>query len=295
MAQSATNYAEKYSDELAQAYLQSSIIAGKTNTEYTFDGVKTVHVYSAVTQPLQDYKRSGTWRYGQPKELEDDSQDMTLKLDKSFSMTIDKGNSKDNAALKRAGKVIKQQIGEQVTPFFDKHALQTWATAAKTATKNVITAAPTKDTVVDMFVKARSMFVNQKIPMGANCYAYVPTSTTYAFLLMNPDFISIEKLGEKHLTNGLVGKCMNWNIIEVPDEYLPENTFALFTHKNEVFAPTKIAELKQYSDVPGISGLLIEGRYYGDAFVRKTLVNATTGEPTGTFDLHGVITAEFAG
>ena len=66
MAQSATNYAEKYSDELAQAYLQSSIIAGKTNTEYTFDGVKTVHVYSAVTQPLQDYKRSGTWRYGQP-------------------------------------------------------------------------------------------------------------------------------------------------------------------------------------------------------------------------------------
>ena len=295
MAQSATNYAEKYSDELAQAYLQSSIIAGKTNTEYTFDGVKTVHVYSAVTQPLQDYKRSGTWRYGQPKELEDDSQDMTLSLDKSFSMTIDKGNSKDNAALKRAGKVIKQQIGEQVTPFFDKHALQTWATAAETATKNVITAAPTKDTVVDMFVKARSMFVNQKIQMGANCYAYVPTSTTYAFLLMNPDFISIEKLGEKHLTNGLVGKCMNWNIIEVPDEYLPENTFALFTHKNEVFAPTKIAELKQYSDVPGISGLLIEGRYYGDAFVRKTLVNATTGNPKGTFDLHGVITAKFGG
>ena len=295
MAQSATNYAEKYSDQLAQAYLQSSIIAGKTNTEYTFDGVKTVHVYSAVTQPLQDYKRSGTWRYGQPKELEDDSQDLTLKLDKSFSMTIDKGNSKDNAALKRAGTVIKQQIGEQVTPFFDKHALQTWATAAETATKNCISAAPTKDTVVDMFVKARSMFVNQKISMGANCYAYVPTSTTYAFLLMNPDFISIEKLGDKHLTNGLVGKCMNWNIIEVPDEYLPENTFALFTHKNEVFAPTKIAELKQYSDVPGISGLLIEGRYYGDAFVRKTLVNATTGEPTGTFDLHGVITAEFGG
>nr|DAO97142.1 MAG TPA: major capsid protein [Caudoviricetes sp.] len=295
MAQSATNYAEKYSDQLAQAYLQSSIIAGKTNTEYTFDGNKTVHVYSAVTQPLQDYKRSGTWRYGQPKELEDDVQDLTLKLDKSFSMTIDKGNSKDNAALKRAGTVIKQQIGEQVTPFFDKHALQTWATAAETASKNVITAAPTKDTVVDMFVKARSMFVNQKISMGSNCYAYVPTSTTYAFLLMNPDFISIEKLGDKHLTNGLVGKCMNWNIIEVPDEYLPENTFALFTHKNEVFAPTKIAELKQYSDVPGISGLLIEGRYYGDAFVRKTLVNATTGDPTGTFDLHGVITAKFGG
>lgn len=295
MAQSATNYAEKYLDQLTQAYLQASVISGKTNTDYSFDGVKSIHVYSAVTQPLQDYTRSGTWRYGQPQELQDDLQDLTLKLDKSFSMTIDKGNSSDNAALKRAGTVIKQQIGEQVTPFFDKNAISTWATAAETAGKNVITAAPTKDTVVDMFVKARSMFVNQHITMGEGCYCYVPTSTTYAYLLMNPDFISIEKLGEKHLSNGVVGKCMNWQIVEVPDEYLPENTFALFTHKNEVYAPSKIAELKQYNDVPGISGLLIEGRYYGDAFVKKTLVNATSGTAKGTYDIHGVITAKVSG
>ena len=109
MAQSATNYAEKYSDQLAQAYLQSSIIAGKTNTEYTFDGNKTVHVYSAVTQPLQDYKRSGTWRYGQPKELEDDVQDLTLKLDKSFSMTIkESGNSHQATDWRTSNTILRQ-------------------------------------------------------------------------------------------------------------------------------------------------------------------------------------------
>lgn len=299
MANSTTNYAELYSDQLAQAYTLSSVIAGKTNTDYDFEGVKSIHVFSAVTQPLHDYTRSGTWRYGQPQELQSDVQDLTLSLDKAFSMTIDKGNSSDAAALKRAGKVVQQQIAEQVTPFFDMNAIKAWATAAEGAGKIPTgLVAPTKDNVVEMFVKARSMFVNQKISMTNDCYAYVPTSTTYAYLLMNPDFISVEKLGEKHLTNGLVGKCMNWNIIEVPDEYLPESTFALFTHKQEVYAPTKIAELKQHSDVPGISGLLIEGRYYGDAFVKKTLVNSTDATNTagkGTFDIHGVVTAKISG
>lgn len=300
MAQSSTNYAEKYSDQLNQAYALSSVIAGKVNDDISFDGVKTVHIYSAVTQPLNDYKRTGTWRYGNPNELQDDVQDFVLSLDKSFSMTIDKGNKKDNSALKRTGQVLKAELDEQITPFFDMNALKTWAAAAEGAGKipsGIVT--PTKDNVVEMFVKARAMFVNQKIQMGTGCYAYVPTSTTYSQLLLNPDFISVEKLGQKHLENGVVGKCMNWTIVEVPDEYLPEGCFALFTHKKEVYAPTKIAELKTHEDVPGISGTLLEGRYYGDAFVKKTMVNSTdsTDAPNGkgTFDIHGVVTAKISG
>lgn len=296
MAQGATNYAEKYESELNQAYTLSSVIAGKTNTEYTFDGNRSVHVFSAVTQPLNDYQRFGVWRYGNPQELEDDVQDFTLKLDKSFSMTIDRGNSKDNLSL-REGRVVRQQLAEQVTPFFDKNALTVWSNTPSTGDGILGAEAPTKDNVITPFVKARSMFVNQHIKMGADCYAYVPTSTTYASLLMNPDFISIEKLGQVHLENGEVGRCMNWRIIEVPDEYLPDGVFVLFTHKPEVFAPTKISELNIHNEkVPGISGILIEGRYYGDAFVRKTMVNETAaGTPAagkGTFKVHGVITAK---
>lgn len=292
MANASTNYADKYADQLEQAFLRSSVIAGKVNTEYEFTGVKTIHIYSAVTQPLTNYTRSGVWRYGDPQELLTDVQDLVLSQDKSFSMTIDKGNYKDANLVLRTGRVVKQQIGEQVTPFFDKYALNKWATDAAVLTS----ASPTKANVVDMFVDARKNFVNNNIPMTDSCYAYIP-ATTYAYLLQNPEFISVEKLGEKHLSNGVVGKVANWTLVEVPDSYLPNGVFALFTHKSKVLAPSKIAELKTYNDVPGISGALIEGRYYGDAFVMKTLVNTTTYNAnakagSGTFQTIGVLAAK---
>lgn len=292
MANASTNYADKYADQLEQAFLRSSVIAGKVNTEYEFTGVKTIHIYSAVTQPLTNYTRSGVWRYGDPQELLTDVQDLVLSQDKSFSMTIDKGNYKDANLVLRTGRVVKQQIGEQVTPFFDKYALNKWATDAAVLTS----ASPTKANVVDMFVDARKNFVNNNIPMTDSCYAYIP-ATTYAFLLQNPEFISVEKLGEKHLSNGVVGKVANWTLVEVPDSYLPNGVFALFTHKSKVLAPSKIAELKTYNDVPGLSGSLIEGRYYGDAFVMKTLVNSTTYNSnakagSGTFQTIGVLAAK---
>lgn len=292
MANASTNYADKYADQLEQAFLRSSVIAGKVNTEYEFTGVKTIHIYSAVTQPLTNYTRSGVWRYGDPQELLTDVQDLVLSQDKSFSMTIDKGNYKDANLVLRTGRVVKQQIGEQVTPFFDKYALNKWATDAAVLTS----ASPTKANVVDMFVDARKNFVNNNIPMTDSCYAYIP-ATTYAYLLQNPEFISVEKLGEKHLSNGVVGKVANWTLVEVPDSYLPNGVFALFTHKSKVLAPSKIAELKTYNDVPGLSGSLIEGRYYGDAFVMKTLVNSTTYNAnakagSGTFQTIGVLAAK---
>ena len=292
MANASTNYADKYADQLEQAFLRSSVIAGKVNTEYEFTGVKTIHIYSAVTQPLTNYTRSGVWRYGDPQELLTDVQDLVLSQDKSFSMTIDKGNYKDANLVLRTGRVVKQQIGEQVTPFFDKYALNKWATDAAVLTS----ASPTKANVVDMFVDARKNFVNNNIPMTDSCFAYIPAST-YAFLLQNPEFISVEKLGEKHLSNGVVGKVANWTLVEVPDSYLPNGVFALFTHKSKVLAPSKIAELKTYNDVPGLSGSLIEGRYYGDAFVMKTLVNTTTYNAnakagSGTFQTIGVLAAK---
>lgn len=286
------NLAAKYSDQLNQAFLRKSVIQSNVNNDFSFEGVRSVHIYSVVTQPLGDYQRSGVWRYGQPTELQDDIQTLVLSQDKSFAMTIDKGNFKDQALAKRTGAVVKQQVGEQVVPFFDKYALNAWHTAAASLTA----AAPTKANVVDMFADARAQFVNTNIPMDEGAIAYIPTSATYSKLLLNPEFISVEKLGEKHLVRGEVGKCMGWRLIEVPDSYLPTGCFALFTHKSKVLAPTKISELFIRNDVAGISGTLIEGRYYGDAFALKTLVNSTTydsshPEGAGTFAVQGVLKA----
>ena len=269
------NLATKYEPKLAQAYTKASVLTGKVNTEYKWTGVASINVLTAITQPLNTYNRTASGnRYGTPAELQDDVQNLLLTQDKSFSIVIDRGNYEDQMMAKKTGEVVKAQIGEQVTPFFDAYALQKWgANAGQTSAQSGT--AVTASTVLDMFIDAHSKFFNYNF--NKDLYAYV-SSTTYAKLLRNPEFISVEKLGEKVLSNGVVGKCMNILVVEVPDSYMTSGTGqsavtyqAIFAHKRSVLAPTKISELKINTDAPGISGTLIEGRYYGDAFVLNAL------------------------
>lgn len=261
----AVNLATKYEKQLATANTIESVIAGRTNTDYTFDGVKSINVLTPVTQALVDYTRSGVNRYGSPSELQDTKQELTLALDKSFSITIDKGNNSDQMHAKQKGRVIKAQIGEQVTPFWDKNAISKWATAA--AANKIVVATPDKDNVLDMFIDARKKLVNGKFQVNVqDCTAYVTTSI-YALLLKNPLFMGVESLAKEMLTKGTVGQCQSFLVKEVPDDYLPVNTHAVFTHKKAVLSVDKLAELFDHENPPGINGTLIEGRYYGEAFV----------------------------
>ena len=290
MSQDGINLATKYEKALLQAYTRASLLTGKTNTEYNWDGVKSIHVYTAISQPLGDYNRNGVdayggHRYGAWNELQDKEQELIITLDKAFAMTIDKGNNDEQMNVKRLGEVVKMQIGEQVTPFFDKYALNLWSTKA---TMGSGVASMDKDKVLDMFIAAHKHYFNANIPVNGNVFAYVPT-TTYGYLLRNPEFISVEKLGGKILTNGEVGKCMNFRIVETPDNYLPAGCWALFTNKKSVIQASKGTELHRYSNVPGLSGSLIEGRYRGDAFVLETLKSGvlyfgSAAAPTITLD-----------
>lgn len=261
------NLATKYESKLLQAYTKASILTGKVNTEYSFAGVQSINILTATTQSLNTYDRTASAnRYGTPAEVQDTKQTLTLSQDKSFALVIDRGNLEDQMMAKKAGAVVKAQIGEQVTPFFDAYALAQWAANAG-QTSTISGTNVDKDTVLDMFIDAHGKFFNYNF--NKDLYAYV-SSTTYAKLLRNPEFISVDKLGEKVLSNGVVGKCMNILVVEVPDAYMTGYQ-AIFAHKRSVLAPTKISELKIHTDAPGISGTLIEGRYYGDAFVLKAL------------------------
>jgi len=281
----AINLATKYEKQLLQPWTTDSVIAGKYNTDYEWDGVSTIHILTATTQPLNNYNRTaGANRYGNWSELQDTKQDLPLFYDKSFAITVDRGNYTDQMMAKKTGTVTRAQISEQVIPWFDKLALTTWAHNAGVKDSTTF-ASITKQNVVDMFADAHSKFVNASVPIDAsNLYAYIPT-TVYAKLLLNPEFISIEKLGEKHLTKGVVGKCMNITCVEVPDSYFdatmtdPSGTamadvtgvHALFTHKKSVIFAQKCRELRIHDNPPGLSGVLMEGRYRGDAFVLSTL------------------------
>ena len=57
------------------------------------------------------------------------------------------------------------------------------------------------------------------------------------------------------------------NVVRVPKSYLPEGVYFLVAHKDAVLMPYKIADAKVHEDPVGVSGALIEGRHYYDAYV----------------------------
>jgi hypothetical protein len=67
--------------------------------------------------------------------------------------------------------------------------------------------------------------------------------------------------------NGQVGEVDNVKIVPVPSTYLSTNVEFILVHPSAVVAAQKLYEYKTNSNVPGLSGTLIEGRVRYDAFV----------------------------
>ena len=77
----------------------------------------------------------------------------------------------------------------------------------------------------------------------------------------------VDKLGEKHLTKGEMGEIDGMSVKRVPDSYFPSGVYYLIKHKDATVDPMKLNEANIHQDPPGISGNLLEGRFYHDAFV----------------------------
>lgn len=258
----AINLAVKYSDKIAQVYTASSFIAGKTSSEWDFSGVKSVKIYTPQTVDLVDYKRSGSNRYGESKEMQDTIQELTMSQDKSFSITIDKGNNNEQMLIKNAGKMLKLQIDERVVPLVDKYAFSRFISLAG---KVAGVTKPTKATIVSAIADAGMHLDDSLVPEG-NRYLYI-TTEMYNLLRQSGEFLNIEALGTKAVEKGVVGEVMGFKVVKVPVSYLPANAYFIAIHKNSVLVPYKIRDAKVHEDPPGISGALLEGRNNYDAFV----------------------------
>ena len=71
--------------------------------------------------PLNDYNRGASAnRYGEPAEVGDTVQELTMTQDKSFSGVIDKGNNMDQS-INKAGKFLGVEMSEEVIPAYDKY------------------------------------------------------------------------------------------------------------------------------------------------------------------------------
>lgn len=264
----AINLAAKYSPIVAERFETETVTNIAFNQDYDWAGVQTVKVYSIETTPMNNYARSGMQRYGTPTELEDTVQEMVLTRDRSFTQTIDRGNDIDQMNVKGAGMALDRQIRERIVPEVDAYRL---ATLAANAGGSAAVAATTSN-AYQIFLAAQEFMGNNHVPVGGRIaflsFAY------FNLLKLDPSFVQSGDASEISLVRGVMGMVDGIPLIPVPSNRLPANQQFILVHPIAACAPVKLAEFTIHNNPPGISGNLIEGRVYYDAFVLDSKRNA---------------------
>lgn len=129
----AINYATKFAGKVDERFTLKSISKAFTNTDYEWNGVDTIKVYSIPTVALTDYTLSGIARYGTPADLQNEVQTMLLAKDRSFSIVIDSKSNDDTNGAMAAGKAMSRQMDEVITPRF-------WVVIKKFINENILIA-----------------------------------------------------------------------------------------------------------------------------------------------------------
>lgn len=263
MANEVINYASKYSNVIDERFKLDSVTNDAINDNYDFEGVNTVFVYSADLAELVDYdiNASGN-RYGAPKELGNRVQELELTQDKAFTFTIDSRNSQDTMMTQQAAKCLQRHIDEVVVPTVDKYRLSVMAKNAGT----VVTASE-KDLTAPYahYLDVAMQLTEAEVPTEGRIVFMTPSF--YKAIRLDPLFTGNSDKASEIAQTGSLNNIDGAAIKVVPSSYLPENTNFMITHPIATCSPVKLAEYKINENAPGISGWLVEGRTYYDAFV----------------------------
>jgi hypothetical protein len=231
-----------------------------------FSGVKTVHVKSILTTPLQTYDATrdidtGS-RYGKTVEVSDDEQVFEMGDKISLSLTIDKTNNVDQFEMKKAGEVMNAYKEEQIVPYLDRYRMNKWAKDG--GMHYALSAAPTVDTIAQTIIKAKNAQRNRRVTGSSALiipYEYLDV------LSLSSQWVKLEKLGGQVLTKGTMGRFYGMDVVPFINELMPENAWFMIMGKKASIAPKKIDSFKGHVNPPRINGDLLEFLMYHDAFV----------------------------
>ncbi|MBF2536425.1 hypothetical protein [Listeria marthii] len=267
---------KEYAEKIDDAFELGAVTDPFINSDYDWSGAKTVVATSTNTVEMNDYVLTGTSRYGNPAEATGSQQEMTLTKDRSFTFTVDK-MTEDESKLK-ASKILARQIAEVVVPEVDKYRFAEMAKKAANLTTNYGSEA------YKAVVKATERLDDAKVPTGGRVIAV--TSSFYADLKLDPAFNGLADLAQADIKyKGQVGMVDGNAVVRVPISYFPAGIHFIIAHSSATLGPVKLADYKIHLDAPGVSGSLVEGRIYYDAFVLNKKAKAIVCyKPTGTVE-----------
>lgn len=281
----AQNLVTKYKDLIDERFKTGPITGAAINRDYTFEGAKTIKIFSVPTKEMTDYQRNGANRYGIPSELDNEEQEVSIRRDRAFTFTVDKANEDESGGSLNAGAALRRQQDEVIIPEIDQYRLGTMAAHAGKIEYGDYTG----DTGAYKRVLQAIKHLNGKsVPRdGRVCYV---TGDFLIELQMDKHFVEAAKINPETLIRGQDGSISKAPVVSVPDGYLPSGVEMMMVHPVATTAAEKLAEYRVHSNPPGINGDLCEGRVYYDAFVRNNKRDAIYVLRTGL----GALTATSA-
>lgn len=260
----AVNYTTKYESKIAERFKLGSVTASAAGNDYSFVGAKTIKVYSVDTVALNNFDRTaGANRFGAVANLGDTVQEMTCTQDKSFTFAIDAGDQSDQAIEKAAGKALRREIDEVVTPTMDKYRLDAWAKGAG----NIYTAsaALTKNSIHGAIIDLNAMLTEDLVPVeGRTLFIGVDA---YKLLVQADVIVGNDALGKKAVSRGEVGEVDGCVVKPIPTSWMPDGIPFMIKYRGCTVDPVKLQHYDVLSKVQGFDGPVVQGRVYYDAFV----------------------------
>lgn len=264
---------QNYSTEVLALIDERFYLESKTKSiinngiKFKFTGVNTVTIYDIDVVPENDYRRSGTMRYGELVELGNGVQDFILSQDKAFSISIDRGNREDSEMVLDIEDAVDRQVREVSVPTVDVYRLNVLAAYA-VANAQVATNALAYNDIFQKILIQRAALINAKVNLDDLVLYVGPTAEMY--LWRDPEFKAAADTANRDRATGVLGTVMGMTVVVCPDSYYVANFGFMLVSKKVLVAPTKFSEIKTGDGFPfGISGMVAFGRRYYDAFIPK--------------------------
>lgn len=268
----AINLATKFYPFVDEKFSQDSKKSMVTNNDFDWSGAKTVKVYKITTAQMSDYDRNGVGesasRYGEVKDLDASTEDLTLEKDRAFTFAIDKLDSDETAQQLQAASALERQIREVVIPEIDSYVYSVMCEKAGNIPAAVTL---TADNVYEEILKASQALDDNDAPETDR--VLIVTPATYTLMKKCNDIIMETAIGDEMRRKGVISMLDGAAVVKVPSARLPEGFGFMLCHPSATVAPTKLEDYKIHEDPPGISGSLVEGRINYDAFVLENKAN----------------------
>ncbi len=256
----------QYSPYVDEIFTKESKIDILTNKDYSFTGAKTVKVYKVSTSKMNDYARNGgntSWsRYGEVKDLDSTTEDMTLKKDRSFTFVVDKLDKDETGGTLSGASALARQVRQVVIPEVDTYTYNIMCTGAGVKPDAVQL---TSDNIYDEITKGTESLDNSEVPETDRVLTVTPA--VYRLMKKCKDIVLETDIGADMRIKGVIANLDGMTVIKVPEVRLPKGFGFMISHRSATTAPTKLEDYRTHQDPPGINGELVEGRVVYDAFV----------------------------